>query len=438
MPPFAQGLKNVFTLRNVPDVDAIKARLGEQSCRKVLVAGGGFIGLECAENLKHAGYDVTIIEAATQVLTNLDYDMAQLVHQELNRNGIRLQLSSPLMGLTQNADGTLCAVANTTENYDAVIMALGGRPDSSIAKEAGLAVDERGFIYVNEYMQTSDESVYALGDAIRLKKVARGRRDRLALAGPANKEARIACTHIINSLYKKSKLAQARCEGFLGASAVKVFDLEAACVGFNERELSNVYKTNFAAIWLHPFNHAGYYPESAQMNLKVIYNPADFTILGAQAVGKEAVKRIEVISAYLGKQGGADDLAAHEQVYAPPFSSARDGVNFAGCVLQNIRDGLVKMARYDELDTKFKEAFLLDVRSPEMFNAKHIPGFVNIPLDKLRERLKEVPQTKPVVVACVVGVSAYIACRILAANGYDVYDLSGGVNTYFAANYKVQ
>lgn len=438
VPPFAGGLAHVYTLRSVPDADAIKQDLVERKAKKVLVAGGGFIGLECAENLVEAGIEVTLIEGAPQVLLPLDFEMAQYVHLELKQHGVKLKLNTMLENLEAAGDGTSlkAAFGGQSEIFDGAVLAIGGRPLSTLAKDCGLLCNERGFIRVNDYMQTSDDAIYALGDAVELGEPILGGRGSMALAGPANKEARALTAHIAKT-YLGMDLQIEGYQGALGASAVKVFNLEAASVGLNERVLKQKGRKR-DAIWLHPMQHASYYPGAAPCNLKVVFDPETFELLGAQAVGADAVKRIEVMSSYLSKKGTIDDLAFHEQVYAPPFSSARDGINYAGCVLQNIRAGLVKTARFDELETKFKDAFKLDVRPPEMFAAASIPGFVNIPWGALRKRLHEIPKDKPIVVTCVVGISAYNACRILMQNGFaEVYDLSGGVQTYFTTHAQI-
>lgn len=438
VPPFARGLQHVYTLRSVPDADAIKQDLVGRHAHKVLVAGGGFIGLECAENLVEAGIEVTLIEGAPQVLLPLDFEMAQYVHLELKQHGVQLKLNTMLENLQPEADGKLKATfgGGQIEIFDGAVLAIGGRPLSTLAKDCGLLCNERGFIKVNDFMQTSDPAIYALGDAVELGEPILGGRGSMALAGPANKEARALTAHLAKN-YLGLDLHLEGYKGALGASAVKVFTLEAASVGLNERVLKQKGR-QCDAIWLHPMQHASYYPGAAPCNLKVVYDPDTFELLGAQAVGAEAVKRIEVMSAYLGKKGTIDDLAFHEQVYAPPFSSARDGINYAGCMLQNIRAGLVKTARFDELETRFKDAFKLDVRPSEMFAAASIPGFVNIPWGALRKRLNEIPKDRPIVVTCVVGISAYNACRILLQNGFsEVYDLSGGVQTWFTAQAKI-
>ncbi len=432
VPPFAKGLPHVYTVRTVPDVDGVKSDLAKAG-KKVLIVGGGFIGLECAENLVEAGVKVTLAEGMNQVLPPLDFDMAQFIHAELCAHGIELKLSSLLKGLTLKDDGKLLAdFDESQDSFDGVILAIGGRPNTSLAATCGLTLNSRGFIVTDEYMRTNDDRIYALGDAVELSEPILGGRGSIALAGPANKEARVLTSDVAKRFFKHD-LSMPGYHGAMGASAVKVFTQEAASVGFSERRLQSLGQP-YAAVWLHPTQHAGYYPQAKHCHLKVIYNPENFKLLGAQAVGAEAVKRIEIISAYLHMGGNIDDLAFHEQVYAPPFSSARDGVNYAGCVLENIRAGLVKIARWDELETKFKDACCIDVRSPEMYATRHIDGFINIPLSKLRSSLDELPKDKPIVLTCVVGISAYNACRILQESGFkEVYDLSGGVTTYFAA-----
>lgn len=434
VPPFASSIDGVFTLRTVPDADAIKARIKSRDAKKVLVVGGGFIGLECAENLNHIGIEVTLAEGAPQVLPPFDFEMAQFVHQELKSHGIKLKLNSPITGIFHEGDKLKAEFKDGAFLFDAIILAIGSRPNSVLAKDSGLSLNERGFIKVNDYMQTSDPNIYALGDAVEINDPILGGKTSIALAGPANKQARVLCSHIAKNLLNKD-LQVLPYKGAMGASIVKVFDIEAASVGLNERMLKS--KVDYDAVWLHPNQHAGYYPGALQCHLKVIYDKKSFKLLGAQAVGAEATKRIEIMSAYLSKNGTIDDLAYHEQVYAPPFSSARDGINYAGCVLENIRDGLVKTARFDELDSRFKDALLVDVRNPDEFNLRHIPGFINLPLDSLRKNLDKLDKNKEIVITCAVGIRGYNACRILDAYGFKVYNLSGGVLTYFTANAKI-
>ena len=434
VPPFASGIDGVFTLRTVPDADAIKARIKSCDAKKVLVVGGGFIGLECAENLSHIGIEVTLAEGAPQVLPPFDFEMAQFVHQELKAHGIKLKLNSPITNISHEGDKLKAEFKDGAFLFDAIILAIGGRPNSILAKDSGLSLNERGFIKVNDFMQTSDPNIYALGDAVEINDPLLGGKTAIALAGPANKQARVLCSHMAKNLLNK-ELQVLPYKGAMGASIVKVFDIEAASVGLNERMLKG--KVDYDAVWLHPNQHAGYYPGALQCHLKVIYDKKSFKLLGAQAVGAEAAKRIEIMSAYLSKNGTIDDLAYHEQVYAPPFSSARDGINYAGCMLENIRNGLVKTARFDELGSRFKDALLVDVRNPDEFNLRHIPGFINLPLDTLRKNLDKLDKNKEIVITCAVGIRGYNACRILDAYGFKVYNLSGGVLTYFTANAKI-
>ncbi len=281
-------------------------------------------------------------------------------------------------------------------------------------------------------MQTCDPLIYALGDAVEIPDPILGGSTSVALAGPAVKQARVLTAHLART-HLGLDLQLPAYRGSRGAGAVKVFSQEVSFVGLSERALRQQGRA-CAAVWLHPTQHAGYYPDARACHLKLIYDPKSFEILGAQGVGAETVKRLEVISAYMAMHGSIDDLAFHEQLYAPPFSSARDGINYAGCVLENVRSGLVKLARFDELNSKFKDAFKLDVREPWQYAQRHIEGFVNIPRGQLRQRLAEIPRDKLVVVTCVVGIGAWNACRILQQHGFaEVYDLSGGVVTYFAA-----
>lgn len=425
--PAIPGLDSpgIFTLRDVGDVDRIKSFLDERKPRQAAVVGAGFIGLEMAENLHQKGVRVTIVEMAEQVMTPLDYEMAVPVHRHLESKGIELLLSEGVVHFTPNQGRIeLGLKSGRPLSADMVLLSVGIRPDSRLAKEAGLAVGGRGGIEVNQFLQTSDPSIYAVGDAIEFPSPITGKKGGAYLAGPANKQARIAAWNMVHG-------NQQTYAGAIGTAVAKVFDLTVASTGVSEKAL----KAEGIACesWIiHASSHAGYYPNAQGLSLKILFDPKSGKIQGAQAVGSDGVdKRIDVIAGVLRSGGTVHDLAEFEHAYAPPYSSAKDPVNLAGFAAENILNKTMRPIRWNEFRPNDPAAFLLDVRTPGEFRLGTIDGARNIPVDDLREHLSQIPRDKKIIVFCGVGLRAYVAARILMQNGFaEVYNLSGGIKTY--------
>ncbi|MBT2689002.1 CoA-disulfide reductase [Bacillus sp. ISL-47] len=427
VPPI-EGLKssNVFTLRNIPDMDKIKGFVEGKSPRTAVVIGGGFIGLEMAENLKEAGLAVTIVEKSPQVMGPLDPEMAGIVQNHLVEKGINLVLNNGIEKVQQNGQQVVLESGDMLES-DLIILAIGVSPENTLAKAADLELGDRGGIKVNEYLQTSDPSIYALGDAIEVKDYVNGTPTMIPLAWPANRQAHIVA-HSING-------KDIKYPGTMGTSIVKIFDLTAALTGNNEKALRRL-GVKYEAVHIHPLSHAGYYPGASQISIKLLFDKETGKIFGAQAVGEDGVdKRIDVIATAI--KGGltVHDLQELELAYAPPFSSAKDPVNMAGYVASNIVDGMIETVQWDEIDDIIREGgYLLDVRTVKEFENGHIAGAVNIDLDQLRDRLAELPQDKTIHINCQVGLRGYLASRILKQNGFRVKNLTGGYKTYAILN----
>ncbi|NPV80672.1 MAG: FAD-dependent oxidoreductase [Firmicutes bacterium] len=452
-------LPTIFTLRDIPDTDRIKDFIDSRKPGTAVVVGGGFIGLEAAENLYNQGIEVSIVEMAPQVMLSLDPEMAAIVHNYLRDKDVKLYLGDGVKGFyIKNDDygngsgngnedrekdgdgdgdggaGTRAAVNNKTIvelcsgrriETDMVILAIGVRPDVTLAKDAGLEIGERGGIAVNEYLETSDPDIYAIGDAIEVTDFTTGRRIPIPLAGPANKQGRIVADNICG---RKQKYA-----GTQGTAIVKVFDLVVATTGGNEKTLRELGRPCISSI-IHPASHAGYYPGGVPISLKIVFAP-DGLLLGAQAVGRDGVdKRIDVLATAIRFGKSVFDLQELELAYAPPYSSAKDPVNMAGYVAGNILNGDVDIIHCNEIEGLDRDrTLLLDVREPFECQMGVIEGSVNIPLDQLRGRLQELPRDKDIVVYCQVGLRAYLACRILMQHGFKhVKNLSGGWRTYQA------
>jgi NADPH-dependent 2,4-dienoyl-CoA reductase/sulfur reductase-like enzyme/peroxiredoxin family protein/TusA-related sulfurtransferase/rhodanese-related sulfurtransferase len=421
--------KGIYTLRSVPDIDGIKEELDARRPERVVVVGAGFIGLEMAENLHERGIFVTIVEALDQVMNPIDFEMAAIVHQHLKSKGIELYLSDSVTAF-ERKDGKL--VVNLKSGVrlpsDMVILSIGVRPDTKLAREAGIVLDQKGYIVTDTHMRTSDSAIYAVGDAVSFISPLTGRPTAVPLAGPANKQARIAADNIAGN-------KAVEYHGAIGTSIAKVFDLTVACTGLPEKVLQKEGIAHTAVI-VHPQSHAGYYPGAKPFSLKLVYDPNDGRILGAQAVGYEGVdKRIDVIAAFIAGGAHIEALTEFEHAYAPPFASAKDPVNYAGFVAENLLQGKSAQVRWNEVEKlKAEGAFLLDVRTPEEFALGHIEGAVNISNTVLRQRLDEVPRDKFVLVYCGVGIRGYMAERILRQNGWtSLANLSGGWKTYEAA-----
>lgn len=424
IPPI-EGLKNannIFTLRNIPDTDRIKAWVDEKKPKKAVVIGGGFIGLEMAENLHQRGVEVTIVEMSDQVMAPLDYEMAAIVHQHIEEIGAKLILKDGVEAFTDHGKKVILSSGLELES-DITILSIGVRPENELAIDAGLAVGERGGILVNDRLQTKDPDIYAIGDAIEVKDFIQRIPTMVPLAWTANRQGRIVADNIYghNITYK----------GTLGTAIAKVFDLTVAVTGNNEKMLKRL-GVPYEAVHVHPASHAGYYPGGFPVSLKLTFNPEDGTIYGVQGVGRNGVdKRIDVIATAI--KGGLTiyDLPELELAYAPPFSSAKDPVNMLGYVAINVADGILKNVHYDQVDKLLADgAILVDVREKIEVAMGDIQGSINIPLGELRERLSELPKDKPIYVSCQVGVRGYLATRILAEHGFESLNLSGGYKTY--------
>ena len=424
--------EGIFTLRNVDDTDRIKAYTERPDVRRAVVVGGGFIGLEMAENLRHAGLDVSVVEMADQVMGPIDYSMAAFVHDELTRHGVKLYLGEAVSRFDRDASGlTVTLQSGTQLRTDMVLLSIGVRPQTQLAADAGLTIGEARGIWVNEFLQTSDEHIYAVGDAIEFPHPLTGRPWLNFLAGPANRQARIVADNMVlgNRL---------RYEGAIGTSVAKVFDLTVASTGLPAKRLKQMGIPYLSAT-IHPSSHAGYYPGALPMAVKVTFAPDSGKLYGAQIVGHDGVdKRIDEFALVLKNGGTVHDLTRVEQAYAPPFSSAKDPVAMAGYVAGNILNGKMTPIYWRELAAGVPGATLVDVRTADEYALGHLDGAVNVPLDDLRERLDEIPADRPVVVYCGVGLRGYLASIILKANGYtDVRNLVGGLRTYETATRPV-
>ncbi len=425
--PEVPGLdsQRLFTLRTVEDTLAIRAFVEREKPRTAVLAGGGFIGLELAENLAEMGVQVTIVQRPPQVMAPLDYDMATFLHAHLRQKGIALRLGAAVAGFRQ-AGETITTLVEGGEDLpaDLAILAVGVTPESALAKAAGLALGARGSIAVNDRMQTSDPDIYAVGDAVEITHLVSGKKTRIALAGPANKQGRVAADNLCGG--------DTRYPGAQGSSVIKVCDLTAAVTGLNERTAREA-GLDYEKVVLSPMNHAGYYPGGRMMTMKVLYEKGTLRILGAQVVGYEGVdKRVDVIATAMQAGLKVTDLAQLDLAYAPPYASAKDPVNMAGFMAENIEKGLVKQFHWDQVAGLPRDGSvtLLDTRTPMEYSGGCAPGFVNIPVDELRQRLGEIDKTKPVYVMCQSGLRSYLACRILAQSGYDCYNFSGGYRFY--------
>jgi NADPH-dependent 2,4-dienoyl-CoA reductase/sulfur reductase-like enzyme/peroxiredoxin family protein/rhodanese-related sulfurtransferase/TusA-related sulfurtransferase len=417
-------LPNVYTLRNVPDMDRIKSFVDEKRPARAVVVGGGFIGIELAENLHHRGVEVTLIEMMNQVMAPLDYEMAAMVHQHLQFKHVRLALGDGLKAIENGQNGWMEVVLQSDRRVDTqmVILAIGVKPENILAKDAGLELGVRGTITTNEYMQTNDPDIYAIGDAAQVRNIIDNQVTALPLAGPASRQGRIVADHITGR--------DMTFKGVQGTSIVKVFDLTVATTGMNSRQLNAANIDHKTAI-IHVSNHAGYYPGAAPMAFKLLFNEQG-KILGAQVVGTEgADKRIDVIATAIRGGMSVYDLEELELAYAPPFGSSRDPVNIIGFVAANILRGDLQTIEWDQVKSlDATNDFILDVRAQEELLVGMIDGAVNIPLDDLRKRINEIPKNKRIVVYCQAGQRAYFATRILKQLGFDVVNLNGGYKTY--------
>lgn len=431
--PGIEGInsKKIFTLRNVPDTDTIKNYVDQNKPRHAVVVGGGFIGLEMAENLHDLGINIAVVEMANQVMAPLDYSMAAIVHQQLIDKKVDLRLEDGVSRFEETSEGILVHLRSGKQiATDLVILSIGVRPETRLAEEAGLTIGSLGGIAVNDYMQTSDPDIYALGDAVEVINPVTGKPALIPLAGPANKQGRIVADNIVFGNRETYK-------GTIGTSIAKVFDLTVAAAGANAKLLKRegiAYQSSYT----HSASHAGYYPGAVPMSIKILFSPEDGKLLGAQIVGFDGVdKRIEMLAQVIQRKGTVYDLTELEQAYAPPYSSAKDPVNMAGYVAENILTKKVEIIGWRDIAQLSSETILVDVRTTDEYSLGSIPGTINIPVDELRSRLSELPKNRPIVVTCAVGLRGYLAYRILVQHGYkDVRNLSGGYKTWSIATAK--
>lgn len=423
------NLPNIYTLRNVPDTDAIKQMLMVHKPRRAVVVGGGFIGLEMAENLHRQNLQVSVVEMGRQVMAPIDFSMASIVHHHLAEKGVRLYLEKGVSKFLAGEHGAVDVVLTDGQHVsaDLVILSIGVRPEVNLAKDAGLEIGSLGGIAVNGYMQTSDSDIYALGDAVEVLNKVTGKPALIPLAGPANKQGRIVADNIV--LGNKTVY-----DGSIGTSIAKVFDLTVAATGASTKLLDRE-KISYLSSFTHSQSHAGYYPGAVSMSVKIIFSPDKGTLLGAQIVGYDGVdKRIEMLSQVIQNKGTVYDLMTLEHAYAPPYSSAKDPVNMAGFVADNILSGRVETVLWSDIDSLPADAVKIDVRTEAEFELGSIPGFANIPLDDLRNRMNELPKDRMIVVTCAIGLRGYLAYRILKQHGFaSVRNLSGGYKTWCMA-----
>lgn len=419
----------IFSLRNVPDMDKIKSYINQHKPKRAVVIGGGFIGLEMVENLHDAGLDITLIEKSNQVMAPIDFSMASIVHRHLIQKNVSLLLEEGVAKFESIEDGINVGLeSGGSVTADMVILSIGVRPEVKLAKDAGLQLGSMGGIKVDDYMQTSDSSVYALGDATEVFNPVINKHTLVPLAGPANKQARIVADNILEGNKYTYK-------GTIGTSIAKVFDLTVAAAGASSK-LLNREKIEHISSYTHGSSHAGYYPEALPLSIKIIFSPEDGRLLGAQVVGYDGVdKRIDLFAQVIKKGGTIYDLQEIEHAYAPPYSSAKDPVNMAGFVAENILKRKVNIIQWRDIPSIDKtKAMIIDSRTKEEYDFGHIEGAINIPVDEIRSRLNEMPRDKKIIVYCAVGLRGYIASRILMQHGYnDVYNLSGGYRTYSCA-----
>lgn len=419
----------IFTLRTVEDTLKIKKYINTHQPESAVVVGGGFIGIEAAENLRNLGINVTLVEAAEQLMNPFDGDMASFIHAEMRKNGINLMLNTMVEGFSETDHGIDVKIKNASAIHtDMVVMAIGVLPETTLAKEAGLELGIKGSIVVNHRMETSVPDIYAVGDAVQIRNFVTDTDTLLSLAGPANKQGRIAADNICGG--------DSHYTGGQGSSVIKIFDMTAAATGISEKTAKAL---DIAAdkVILSPMSHAGYYPGGRVMTLKVLFEKDTYRLLGAQIVGFEGVdKRIDVLATAIRAGMKAYELTELDLAYAPPYSSAKDPVNMAGYIIENIKNGIVKQWYYENDKTLPRDGSvtLLDTRTSLEYSMGHAEGFVNLPVDELRERIKELDKSKPVYVICQSGLRSYIASRILIGNDFDAYNFAGGFRFYAAVH----
>ena len=414
----------VFTLRNIPDTMKIKSYIDRENPKSAVVVGGGYIGVEMAENLKKAGLEVTIVELSDHLIAPLDFDMATEVHRYVKAQGIRLILNNGVTAIQESDRNLQIHLNNGCIESDMVIMSVGVRPDTAFLKDSGVELDGRGSIIVNSNMQTNIEDIYAVGDAVSIKNFITNAPAFIPLAGPANKQGRIVADNICG--------IPSEFEGTQGSSVLKLFDMTVATTGLNEKSAKDA-GLDFDKIYTYSASHASYYPDATMMSVKVLWDKATHKILGAQIVGFDGVdKRMDVIATAIRLDANVTDLAKLELCYAPPFSSAKDPVNMVGFVAENVITGKLKQFFWHDVESLPRDSSvtLLDTRTATEVARGKIEGFMHIPLNSLRGRISEIPKGKPVYVHCHSGLRSYIACRILTGYGFDCYNLAGGYRFY--------
>ena len=423
----------IMTLWSVPDTDRIKAYISDKNVKSAVVVGGGFIGLEMAENLKAIGLKVTIVEMLNQVMTPLDYEMAQLIHENIEQSGIRLILNNGVASFSEKGTGVTVCLKNNEELYaDLVLLSIGVRPNSDLGKNAGLPLNAKGGIVTDEHMRTADDDIYAVGDVIEVEDFIDKTKTMIPLAGPANKQGRIAADNIagLNSSYA----------GTQGTSIVRIFDLIAANTGYNEKYMLKkgfIKGKDYETVIITQNSHAGYYPGALPLTLKLIFAKDGSKIYGAQIVGRDGVdKRIDTIATAMRLNANVYDLKDLEFAYAPPFSSAKDPVNMAGFVAENLLKGLVRFAEWDSIE-KDKDMLILDIREDAERMAFTLPNTVNIPLGQLRNRIDELDKDKHILIFCTIGVRSYNASRLLTEKGFTKVSVyPAGTRFYISTHYK--
>jgi NADPH-dependent 2,4-dienoyl-CoA reductase/sulfur reductase-like enzyme/rhodanese-related sulfurtransferase len=416
-------LPGIFTLRTIPDSREIRDWIESRTPRRAVVVGGGFIGLEMAENLAHRGINVTIVELASQLMPPLDPEMAEYARQQVESRGVALRLGDGVERFEQSGDGTLIVHTQGGAAFDAdlVVLAVGVRPETKLARDAGLEIGERGGIRVDSQMRTGDPQIWAIGDAVEVKNLLTKEWELIPLAGPANRQGRVAADAICGR--------DAHFEGVQATAVCGFFGLTVALTGATEKAVRRAGIEDFQTVYLHPNQHVSYYPGAQAIHLKLLYRKSDGRVLGAQAVGESGVeRRIDVIATAIQLKATVFDLEDAELCYAPQYGAAKDPVNLAGMIAANVLRGDAELAPWADLGST--HALLLDVREPHEFHAGSIPGSVNIPLGQLRTRISELPQSAEIWVSCGVGQRAYYACRILAQHGLHAHNLSGGYSTY--------
>ena len=417
--------ENVFVLRTVEDAFSLHDFIKDENVKSAVIAGGGFIGLEAAENFRHLGLEVTVVQSPLQLFPALDFDLAAQVHAVLRENKVTLKLGKKITAIEKDANQSVCILSDGEKlTADIVLFAIGVIPDTTLAEKVGLLSGVKGSIVVNDRMQTSVPNIYAVGDAVEVTHFVTEEKTVISLAGPANKQGRIAADNIagIDSFYK----------GTQGSLVMKLFDQTVAATGINEKQ-AKAAQINYHKVILFPPSHATYYPGGNAMAMKVLFEKSTNKILGAQIVGHEGVdKRIDVIATAIRAQMKATELSELELSYAPPYSSAKDPVNMAGFIIENLVRGKVNQFYYEDVAPlrSSGDVLLIDARTPNEYARGHAEGFINISLDDLRERVSEIPKNKKVYVMCQTGSRSYVACRILTALGYECYNFAGGYRYY--------